>query len=192
MAIGLAGFCAMRALSTRNDESERASRPVDQGSRWLCHERSSRWRCSGRVSNTPRHAARRFIARLIGYGLSADAYRMTASAARRWRSRAPCQLAPDHAKDSGPIKVDYVNAHATSTSLSDIAETAPELKTAFGDYAYKVSISPVKIDDRPLSRWRRRGPEMAACALDHPRLVIRLRSIWKIPTPSAISTTPPT
>lgn len=139
--LGLAGFSAMRALSTRNDEPEKASRPFDalrdgfvpgEGAGILILESLD-------------HALKRdapIMAELIGFGCSSDAYHQFqpdeegAGAARaiRW-SLEDAQI--------GPHEVDYINAHGTSTPLNDTAETAA-IKRTFGDLSYKIPISSTK------------------------------------------------
>ena len=139
--MGFGGFCALKALSTRNDQPEKASRPFDR-------ERDGFIMGEGAaivVLEELEHAKKRgakIYCELIGYGVSSDAYHMTA---------------PDPNGDGaircmkGAIKdaninisdVDYINAHGTSTVLNDSMETKA-IKSVFGEYAYKIPVSSTK------------------------------------------------
>src|SRR5213596_513996 len=158
--IGLAGFSAMRALSTRNDQPERASRPFDR-------DRDGFVMSEGAgvvVVEELEHARGRnakIYCELTGYGLSADAYHMTAPPDDGRGAARAMQLALEHAKIS-PSDVDYINAHATSTGLGDISETKA-IKKVFGEQA-KVSISATKSMTGHLLGGAG-AVEMAACAL---------------------------
>ena len=139
--LGLAGFCVMRALSTRNDDPPAASRPFDA-------DRDGFVPAEGAgilIIESLEHAIRRdapIIAEVLGYGASSDAGHQFqpdddgAGAARaiRW--------ALDDA-GVGPHEIDYINAHGTSTPLNDASETLA-VKRAFGDAAYKIPISSTK------------------------------------------------
>ena len=139
--LGLAGFCSARALSTRNDDPEHASRPFDK-------ERDGFVMGEGAgivLLELLEHALSRGViirAELIGYGATNDAYHITApspdgQSAARAMSNA---LADGGVK---PEEVDYINAHGTSTPLNDKVETFA-IKKVFGDYAYKIPISSSK------------------------------------------------
>ena len=137
--IGVAGFSVMKALTSRNDEPTKASRPFDalrdgfvpaEGAGIL-------------VLESLEHALRReatILAEIVGFGISSDAYHVVqpdsdgAVRAMRWAL-----------EDAGlaPTDVAYINAHGTSTPLNDASETHA-IKTLFGDYAYKVPISSTK------------------------------------------------
>jgi len=141
VAVGLAGFSAMRALSTRNDEPERASRPFDRDRDGFVMSEGA----GVMVVEELEHARKRnakIYAELVGYGLSADAFHMTAPPPDGAGAARAMELALEHA-GIGPGDVDYINAHATSTGLGDISETKA-IKTAFGDAAKTVSISATK------------------------------------------------
>jgi len=139
--MGIGGFAAMRALSTRNDEPERASRPWDkdrdgfvvgEGAGMLILEELEMARTRGA----------RILAEIVGYGMSADAYHVTAPPDD---GDGAFRVMRNAVRDAGiqPFQVDYINAHGTSTEVGDRAETAA-IKRAFGDHAYKVAISSTK------------------------------------------------
>jgi 3-oxoacyl-[acyl-carrier-protein] synthase II len=140
-SIGVAGFANMRALSTRNDEPERASRPFDMDRDGFVLSEG----CGVLVFEELEHARKRgarIYGEILGYGGSCDAGHITApdehgrGAARSMRNAlADAKL---NASD-----IDYINAHGTSTPLGDRAETVA-VKSIFGDDAYKVSISSTK------------------------------------------------
>ena len=139
--LGLAGFCVMRALSTRNDEPERASRPFDAGRDGFVPAEGA----GILIIEALEHALARGatpLAEVLGYGASSDAHHQFqpdedgqgAARAVRWAL-----------EDAGvgPGEVDYVNAHGTSTPLNDASETRA-IKQAFGEHAASVPISSTK------------------------------------------------
>jgi 3-oxoacyl-[acyl-carrier-protein] synthase II len=139
--MGVGGFAAMRALSTRNDEPERASRPFDrerdgftigEGAGVIILEELDRARRRG----VP------IYAEVVGYGMSADAYHVTAPAEDASGAVRVMQAALD---DAGvePSAVDYVNAHGTSTRYNDKLETLA-IKKCFGSHARSLAISSTK------------------------------------------------
>lgn len=137
----LGGFCAMRALSTRDVEPEKASRPFDAQRDGFVPAEGAAILVLERLSNARRRGAH-IYAELVGYGGSCDAHHVTApdpdgnGAARAMRRAL---------MNAGilPQQVDYINAHATSTVVGDTAETR-SVKQVFDEYAYSVPISATK------------------------------------------------
>ncbi len=137
----LAGVCSARALSTRNDEPEKASRPFDknrdgfvmgEGGGILIHEE---------LEHAKKRGAR-IYAELLGFGMTGDAYHMTSPAPKGEGAARAMREALRVAK-LNPEQISYINAHGTSTGLGDIAETEA-IKTIFGAQAYQVPISSTK------------------------------------------------
>src|SRR5437016_10258832 len=159
--IGLAGFSAMKALSTRNDEPERASRPFDRDRDGFVMSEGAGVVVVEELEHAKARGAKIYC-ELAGYGLTADAYHMTAPPPNGEGAARAMQLALEHARIS-PDQVDYINAHATSTDIGDICETRA-IKQVFGNHARKVSISSTKSMTGHLLGGAG-GVEMAACAL---------------------------
>ena len=161
VAIGLAGFSAMKALSTRNDEPERASRPFDRDRDGFVMSEGAGVVVVEELEHAKARGAKIYC-ELAGYGLTADAYHITAPPPGGEGAARAMQLALEHARIS-PDQVDYVNAHATSTDIGDLCETRA-IKKVFGNRAHKVSISSTKSMTGHLLGGAG-GVEMAACAL---------------------------
>ncbi len=159
--IGLAGFGAMKALSTRNDEPERASRPWDRDRDGFVIGEGAGVVVVEELERAKKRNAKIYC-ELVGYGLSADAHHMTAPPHDGGGAAKAMELALEHAQLSVD-RVDYINAHATSTGLGDVAETRA-IKTVFGDRAKSVSISSTKSMTGHLLGGAG-AVEMAACAL---------------------------
>jgi 3-oxoacyl-[acyl-carrier-protein] synthase II len=159
--IGLAGFAAMKALSRRNDDPEHASRPFDRDRDGFVMSEGAGVVVIEELEHAKARGAKIYC-ELAGYGLSADAYHMTAPPADGEGAARAMKLALDHAK-TAPEQVDYINAHATSTDIGDICETRA-IKTVFGDHAKKVSISSTKSMTGHLLGGAG-AVEMAICAL---------------------------
>ncbi|HEV2096887.1 MAG TPA: beta-ketoacyl-ACP synthase II [Chthoniobacterales bacterium] len=159
--IGLAGFSAMKALTTRNAEPERASRPWDRDRDGFVMSEGAGVVVLEELEHARARGAKIYC-ELTGYGLSADAYHMTAPPPDGEGAARAMQSALDHAQIR-PDQVDYLNAHATSTGLGDICETRA-IKTVFREHARTVSISSTKSMTGHLLGGAG-AVEMAACAL---------------------------
>jgi len=159
--IGLAGFGAMKALSTKNDDPEHASRPWDRDRDGFVIGEGAGVVVVEELERAKKRNAKIYC-ELVGYGLSADAYHMTAPPHDGGGAAHAMELALEHARLSVD-KVDYINAHATSTGLGDVAE-ARAIKTVFGDRARSVSISSTKSMTGHLLGGAG-AVEMAVCAL---------------------------
>ena len=139
--LGVGGFCASRALSTRNDAPERASRPWDVGRDGFVLGEGAGVLVLEELAHAKARGARIYC-ELTGYGMSADAHHITAppdngDGARRSMVNA---LRNAHMQ---PTDIDYINAHGTSTPLGDIAECIAVRRT-FGDHAAKLAVSSTK------------------------------------------------
>ena len=139
--MGIGGFAAMRALSTRNDDPLRASRPWDKDRDGFVVGEGAGILVLEALDFAQRRGAR-IQAELVGYGMSADAFHVTAPPDNGDGAYRVMRNAMRDAKIE-PAMVDYVNAHGTSTNVGDRAETAA-IKRAFGDHAYKVAVSSTK------------------------------------------------
>ncbi len=137
----LGGFCAMKALSTRNDDPQRASRPWDEdrdgfvmgdGAGVLVIEEYERAKARGA----------RIYAELAGFGMSGDAYHMTAPS-ENGEGAARCMVAAIRDAGIDPSAIGYINAHGTSTPAGDLAETMG-IKSVLGEHARKVMVSSTK------------------------------------------------
>ena len=159
--MGLGGFAAMRALSTRNDDPPRASRPFDrdrdgfvlaEGAGILILEAEEIARARGA----------RIYAEMLGYGMSADGTHITAPDEEGRGARRAMELCLTDARRP-PDSVDYINMHGTSTGLGDLAETKA-VKSVFGAYARKLQVSSTKSQLGHLL-GASGGVELVACSL---------------------------
>ncbi|WP_338668186.1 beta-ketoacyl-ACP synthase II [Pseudodesulfovibrio methanolicus] len=135
--LAVAGFNAMKALSVRNDEPEKASRPFDKDrSGFIMGEG-----CGLLLLESLEHAQARganILAEVVGYGASGDAYHMTAPP-EDGAGMAFAMAAAIREAKVDPSKIDHINAHGTSTYLNDLCETRA-IKKVFGDHAYNIKI----------------------------------------------------
>src|SRR5215471_18177694 len=160
--LGLAGFSAMKALSRRNDEPERASRPFDRDRDGFVMSEGAGVCVVEELEHAKKRGAKIYC-EITGYGLTADAHHMTAPPDDGEGAARAMKLALEHAKVSAQ-DVDHINAHATSTGLGDIAETKA-IKIVFGEeLAKKIPISATKSMTGHLLGGAG-AVEMAACAL---------------------------
>jgi 3-oxoacyl-[acyl-carrier-protein] synthase II len=137
----LESFCALRALSTRNDEPERASRPFDRGRDGFVMAEGA----AVLVLETLEHARKRsapILAELSGIGMSCDAYHITAAHPDGLGAVQAMQQALQTA-GLKPEDIDYINAHGTGTDVNDPIETRA-IKTTFGERAYSIPVSSIK------------------------------------------------
>ncbi len=159
--IGLGAFASMKALSTRNDDPARASRPWDRDRDGFVMSEGAGVVVVEELEHAKARGAKIYC-ELTGYGLSADAYHMTAPPPDGGGAARAMRIAMKHAAIN-PEEIDYVNAHATSTGLGDVAETRA-IKTVLGEHARNVSISSTKSMTGHLLGGAG-AVEMAACAL---------------------------
>lgn len=137
----IGGFGAMKALSTRNDAPQRASRPFDKGRDGFVMGEGAGVLILEELDHALQRGAR-IYAELKGYGMSADAYHMTAPEPEGSGAMASMLLALE-AAGLHPEEVDYINAHGTSTQAGDASETKA-IKKVFGDHAYRLAVSSIK------------------------------------------------
>lgn len=139
--LGIGGFAVMKALSDRNDEPQRASRPFDKGRNGFILGEGA-----GIVVLEEYEAAKKrgakIYAEVVGYGLTGDAYHMT-TPAEGGEGAARCMKMALRNAGVAPEQVGYINAHGTSTYFNDLNETLA-IKSVFGDHAYKLMVSSTK------------------------------------------------
>jgi 3-oxoacyl-[acyl-carrier-protein] synthase II len=137
----MAGFSVMDAISKRNDEPQRASRPFDMDRDGFVAGEGG----TTLILESYEHARRRgapMLAELVGYAATNDAYHITAPAENGGGAATCMKLALEDA-ELQPEQIDYINAHGTSTKLNDMSETAA-IKTVLGEHAYRVPVSSTK------------------------------------------------
>jgi len=140
-ALGVAGFCALRALSTRNDEPQKASRPFDAQRDGFVMSEGAGILLLEELEAARRRGAR-IYAEIVGYGMNADAYHVTAPAEDGAGAKGVMRRA---LADAGidPAEIGYINAHGTSTPHNDKIETMA-IKEVFGEHARRLGVSSTK------------------------------------------------
>ena len=139
--MSLAGFCAIKALSSRNDEPEKASRPFDRDRDGFVLGEGAGVLLVEELEHAKRRGAN-ILAEIAGVGLSCDAYHITAPAPDGEGAIRSMKVAVEDA-GVAVTDVDHINAHGTSTQLNDASETAA-IKSVFGEHAYKIAVSSTK------------------------------------------------
>lgn len=139
--LGVAGFCAMRALSVRNDEPEKASRPFDAERDGFIVSEGAGIVIMEELGAALKRGAN-IYAEVVGYGMSADAYHVTAPSLDG-KGAVLCMSKAIADGGIDPEEIDYINAHGTSTPYNDKIETLA-IKKVFGDHAYKVGVNSTK------------------------------------------------
>jgi 3-oxoacyl-[acyl-carrier-protein] synthase II len=139
--LGLAGFCAMRVLSVRNDEPERASRPFDAERDGFVMGEGAGILILEELGTALRRGAK-IYAEIVGYGMSGDAYHVTAPCLDGEGAAQSMERALRDA-DIVPEEIGYINAHGTSTPYNDKIETVA-IKKVFGNHAYRIGVNSTK------------------------------------------------
>jgi 3-oxoacyl-[acyl-carrier-protein] synthase II len=139
--LAVAGFCALKALSTRNDEPQKASRPFEKNRDGFVMSEGAGILVLEDLEKAQQHNANIF-AEIVGFGCNADAYHITAPSPNGEGAAKCMQLTLD---DAGlkPEDIDYINAHGTSTPMNDLSETMA-MKTVFRDHIKKLPVSSTK------------------------------------------------
>ncbi|MBO8162394.1 MAG: beta-ketoacyl-ACP synthase II [Brevibacillus sp.] len=139
--MAFAGFCSAKAMSTRNDEPEKASRPFDRDRDGFVMGEGAGVLIMEELEHAQKRGAQ-ILAEVIGYGMSGDAFHITApSPGGEGAARCMKDALQDAQIDS--TAVGYINAHGTSTGPGDVAETSA-IKMVFGDHAYRMAVSSTK------------------------------------------------
>lgn len=139
--LSVAGFCSMRALSTRNDDPEHASRPYDKDRDGFVIAEGAAMVVLEEYEHAKKRGAN-ILGEVVGYALNADAYHIAAPAPEGEGGARCMKLALKDAK-LNPDQIDYINAHGTSTPMGDGLETQA-IKTTFGDWSRSLTVSSTK------------------------------------------------
>ncbi len=139
--MGIGGFAAMRALSTRNEDPEHASRPWDKDRDGFVVGEGAGILILEELDSAKRRGAR-ILAEMVGYGMSGDAFHVTAPSEN---GEGAYRVMRNALRDAGlePVQIDYINAHGTSTAMGDRIETLA-IKRCFGERAYQIAVSSTK------------------------------------------------
>jgi 3-oxoacyl-[acyl-carrier-protein] synthase II len=159
--LSLGGFCALRALSSRNEEPERASRPFDAKRDGFILGEGAGILFLEELGHAKKRGAK-ILAELVGVGLTGDAHHVT-SPAPNGEGAVRAMRAALEVAGVEPADVDYINAHGTSTELNDAAETTA-IKEVFGSPVAQDQLD--EVDDRPSARGGRGGGTHRLCPLD--------------------------
>jgi 3-oxoacyl-[acyl-carrier-protein] synthase II len=136
--MAVSGFNAMKALSTRNDEPEKASRPFDRDRDGFIISEGSGFLLLESLDQARRRGAH-ILAEVVGFGASADAYHITAPD-DSGEGMAKAMRSAIKEAEMSPQEVEHINAHGTSTTFNDVCETRA-IKMVFGDHAYEIPIT---------------------------------------------------
>ncbi len=139
--VGLASFCSLRALSTRNEEPQLASRPFDKDRNGFILAEGAGILILEEYEHAKKRGAK-IYAELVGYGATSDGYHITAPLEDGSGAAKAMTVALQQAK-LNPEQIDYINAHGTSTQLNDAGESKA-IRSVFGDHAYKIPVSSSK------------------------------------------------
>ncbi len=139
--LGLGGFIALKAVSSRNDEPEKASRPFDRNRDGFVMAEGAGIVVLEELEHAKRRGAK-IYAEMIGYGANADAYHMTAPSPEG-EGAVRCMRLALRSGNIDPFEVDYINAHGTSTPYNDATETQA-IKRVFGEHAARLAVSSTK------------------------------------------------
>jgi 3-oxoacyl-[acyl-carrier-protein] synthase II len=139
--VGLASFCSLKALSTRNEEPQLASRPFDKDRNGFVLAEGAGILILEEYEHAKKRGAK-IYAEMVGYGATGDGYHITAPLEDGSGAAEAMRLALQQAK-LNPEKIDYINAHGTSTQLNDAGESKA-IRSVFGSHAYKIPVSSSK------------------------------------------------